>query len=74
MSHLLLFPLLLVLGNLLKNASRFIGRLTLLKKGNKANRIRDHHFVGLHKLKLMHLGLRKEDFLFYSCATGNSII
>jgi hypothetical protein len=32
MSHLLLFWLLFVLGNLLKNARCFVGRLTLLKK------------------------------------------
>jgi hypothetical protein len=44
MSHLLLFLLLLVLGNLLKNAGHFIGSLTLLKKGDEVKRVRSHHF------------------------------
>jgi hypothetical protein len=38
MSHLLLFWLLLVLGDLLKNTSRFVGRLTLLKKAMSLSR------------------------------------
>ncbi len=61
MSRLLLFWLLFVLGNLLKNACRFIGSLTLLKNGDEPKRIHGHHLVHLRKLKLMCLGLRKED-------------
>ena len=49
-SHLLLFWLLLVLSNLLKNASRFINSLTLLKKGDKPKQVRGHNLVCLHKL------------------------
>ncbi len=72
-SRLLLFWLLLVLGNLLKNAGYFICSLTLLKKGNKPKQVRDHRLVCLHKLNLMCLRLHKEDFLLFSCAVGNSI-
>jgi hypothetical protein len=61
MSCLLLFWLLPVLGDLLKNASRFIGSLTLIKKGNALKWVCGHHLVCLRKLKLMRLGLRKED-------------
>ncbi len=61
MSCLLLLQLILLLGNLLKNVSRFIVSLTLLKKGNKPKRVHGHHLVCLHKVKLMHLGLREED-------------
>jgi hypothetical protein len=61
MSHLLLFWLLLVLGNLLKDAGCFIGSLTLLKKGYEPKRIHGHHFACFCKLKLMRLGLREED-------------
>jgi hypothetical protein len=61
MSRLLLFWLLIVLGNLLTNACLFIGSLTLLKKGNTPKRVRGHHLVCLRKLKLMHLGMHKED-------------
>jgi hypothetical protein len=35
--------------------------LTLLKRRNELKRVRGHHLVGIHKLKLMHLGLREED-------------
>ncbi len=61
MSRLLLFLLLLVLGNLLKNAGHFIGSLTLLEKGDALKQVRSHHFVHLCKLKLMCLGLHEED-------------
>ncbi len=43
------------------NASRFIGSLTLLKKGDEPKRVRSHHFVCLRELKHMRFGLRKED-------------
>ncbi len=61
MSRFLLFWLLLVLGDLLKNASRLVGCLTLLKESNKLRRVGRHCLVLLPKLQLMHLGLRKED-------------
>ncbi len=59
----LLFWLLLVLDDLLKNASHIISSLTLLKKGDQPKRVRGHHLVCLCKLKLMCLGLHEEDFL-----------
>jgi hypothetical protein len=61
MSRLLLFWLFFALGNLLKNASRFVGRFTLLKKINELERVHGHHLVCIHELKLMRLGLHKED-------------
>jgi hypothetical protein len=61
MSRLLLFQLLLVLGDLLKNAGCFINSLTLLKKGSKPKRVYGHCLLCLCKLEKMHLGLRKED-------------
>jgi hypothetical protein len=61
MSYLLLFWLLIFLGDFLKNAGCFIGSLTLLGKGNKMKQVCGHHLVCLCKLELMHLGLHKED-------------
>ncbi len=61
MSHFLLFWLLLVLDNLLKNASRLVGCLTLLKESDKLDRVSRHRLVQVHELEMMCLGLRKED-------------
>jgi hypothetical protein len=61
MSRCLLFWLLVVLGNLLKNASRLVGCLTLLKESNKFDRVSRHHLVQVCELELMRLGLCKED-------------
>ncbi len=61
MSRFLLFWLLLIFGNLLKNASCFVGSLTLLKISNELKRVHGHHLVCIRELKLMRLGLRKED-------------
>ncbi len=61
MSRFLLFWLLLVLGNLLENASPLVGCLTLFKESDKLERVSRYHLVQVSKLELMHLGLRKED-------------
>ncbi len=53
--------LLLVLGNLLKNASRLVGCLTLFKESNHLERVGRHHLVQVYKLVLMRLRLREED-------------
>ncbi len=53
--------LLLVLGNLLKNASCLVGRLTLLKEGNHSERVGRHHLVQVGELVLVRLRLREED-------------
>jgi hypothetical protein len=55
------FWLLFVLGDLLKNASRFVGRLTLVEEKGKFERVYGHRLVCIRELKLMRLGLRKED-------------
>ncbi len=61
LSHFLFFQLLFILGNLLKNASRFGGDLTLLKESNELEWVSGHHLVQVRELELMCLGLRKED-------------
>jgi hypothetical protein len=61
MSHFLFFWLIFILGNLLKNASHFVGCLTLLKESNELERVLGHCLVQIHELGLMHLGLREED-------------
>ncbi len=61
MSCFLFFWLIFVLGDLLKNASFSIGCLTQLKESNELERVHVHHLVCICKLKLMSLGLRKED-------------
>jgi hypothetical protein len=55
------FLWLLVLGNLLANASRFVGCLKLLEEGNHLEWVSRHHLVQVGKLVLVHLRLRKED-------------
>ena len=55
--------LLLVLGNLLKNASCLVGHLTLLKKNNHPERVSRHHLVQVSKLVLVRLWLCKEVLL-----------
>ncbi len=69
MSRLLFLQLLFVLSNLLKNASCFVGRLTLLEENNKLGRVHMHHLVCICKLKLMCLWLRKEHLftLLFCC-------
>jgi hypothetical protein len=61
LSHFLLFWLLLVLDNLLKNISHLVGCLTLLKESNQLEWVSRHRLVQVCKLELMHLGLREED-------------
>ncbi len=61
MSRTLFFWLLLVLGDLLKNASRLVGCLTLLKEGNRSEWVGRHRLVQIGELVLVHLRLHKED-------------
>ncbi len=61
MSHLLFFWMIFVLGNPLKNSSRFVSGLTLLKEKNGLERVSGDHLVQICKLKLIRLGLHKED-------------
>ncbi len=68
MSRTLFFWLLLVLDNLLKNASRLVGCLTLLEEGNHLERVGRYHLVQVSKLVLVRLRLHKEDlFTRYLC-------
>jgi hypothetical protein len=55
--------LLLVLGNLLKNASRLVSCLTLLKESNHPERVGRHCLVQAGELVLVCLRLCKEDLL-----------
>jgi hypothetical protein len=55
------FLWLLILGNLLKNASCFVCCLTLLKARDHLEQVSRHCLVQVSKLVLVHLGLREED-------------
>jgi hypothetical protein len=56
------FLWLLVLGDLLVNASHLVGcLLTLLEEGNHLERVSRHHIVQVGKLVLVHLGMCKEE-------------
>jgi hypothetical protein len=61
MSRFLFLWLLLVLGNLVKNASRLVGHLTLLKEGNHSERVSRYRLVQVSELVLVRLRLREED-------------
>ena len=61
MSHFFLFWLLLVLGDLLKNASCLVGHLTLLAEGNHSEWVGRYCLVQVSELVLVCLRLRKED-------------
>ncbi len=61
MSHFLSLWLLLILVNILENASCLVACLTLLNEGDELEQVSGHHLVQVHKLELMHLGLCKED-------------
>jgi hypothetical protein len=61
MSRFLFFWLIFILGNLLENASHFVGRLTLLKESDELERVSGHHLVQVCELELMRLGLWEED-------------
>jgi hypothetical protein len=55
------FLWLLVFGNLLENASRLVGCLTLLKEGNHLEWVSRHRLVEVSELVLVHLRSCKED-------------
>ncbi len=61
MSCFLFLQMLFILGNIIKNASRLVGHLTLLKEGNHSERVGRHRLVQVDKLVLVHPRLRKED-------------
>jgi hypothetical protein len=61
MSRIILLWLLCVLGDLLKNASRLVGPLTLLEEGNHSERVGRHRLVQVGELVLVCLRLREED-------------
>ncbi len=61
MSRFLLFWLLLVLGNLLRNASHLVGHLALLKESDELERVSRYRLIQVLEPELMRLGLRKEN-------------
>ncbi len=61
MSSILFFWLLLVLGDLPKNASHLVGPLTLLEECNHSEQVGRHRFVQVGVLVLVRLRLREED-------------
>ncbi len=74
MSRILFLWLLLVLGNLLKNASCLVGCLILLKEGNHSERVSRHRLVQVSKLVLVCLRLREEDLFTLLLRRGTSIV
>ncbi len=74
MSCTLFLWLLLVPGNLLENASRLVGRLTLLKEGNHSERVGGTVLFKLANLFWCTLGCAKKICSLFSCAVGMSII
>jgi hypothetical protein len=61
MSCFLFLLLLLILSNLIKNASCLVGCLTLLKEGNHSEWMGRHRLIQVGKLVLVCLRVRKED-------------
>ncbi len=61
MSRTLFLRLLLVLGDLLENASHLVGHLTLLGEGNHSERVSRHRLVQVSELVLLRLRLHVED-------------
>ncbi len=61
MSRFLFLWLLLILGDLNKNASCLVSCLTLLKEGNHSERVGRHHLIQIGELVLVRLRLREED-------------
>jgi hypothetical protein len=61
MSRFLFLWLLLVLGILIKNISRLVGRMTLLEEGNHSERVGRHRLFLVGDLVLVRLGLREEN-------------
>jgi hypothetical protein len=61
MSRTLFLWLLLVLGNLVENASHLVGCLTLLEEGNHSEQVSRYRLVQVSKLVLVRLRLREED-------------
>jgi hypothetical protein len=75
MSRFLLFWLLLVLDDLLENASRLVGCfLTLLKESNQLERVSRHRLVQVRELELMRLGFHEENLLALFLRNGTSIL
>jgi hypothetical protein len=74
MSRFLSLWLLLILGNLIKNASHLVGRLTLPKEGNHSERVGRYRLVQVGKLVLVRLRLPEEICSLFSCAMGTSIV
>jgi hypothetical protein len=74
MSRFLFLWLLLILGNLIKNASRLAGHLTLLKEGNHSEWIGRYPLVQIAELVLVRLRLHEEDQFTLLLRHGTSII
>ncbi len=61
MSRTLFLQLLLITGDLIKNASRLVGCLTLLEEGNHSEWVGRYRLVQVGELVMVRLGLREED-------------
>jgi hypothetical protein len=74
MSRILFLWLLLVLGNLLKNASCLVGHLTLLKEGIILSGLAGTILFKSANLFWCALGCAKKICSLFSCAVGTSIV
>ncbi len=74
MNHFLFLWLLLILGDLIKNASCLVGCLTLLEEGNHSERVGRYHLVQVGGLFWCALGCAKKICSLFSCTVGMSII
>jgi hypothetical protein len=61
MSHFLFLRLLLIFGNLIKNAIHLVCRLTLLEEGNHSEWVGRHRLIQVGELVLVCLRLHEED-------------
>jgi hypothetical protein len=71
MSHFLFLQLILILGNLLKNARWLVGCLTLLKEGDELDQVSRHNLIQVRELVLVCLRLRKEDLFILLLCRGH---
>jgi hypothetical protein len=74
MSRFLFLWLLLILGDLIKNATHLVGCLTLLEEGNYSDWVERHYLIQVSKLILVRLRLREEDLFTLPLTMGTSIV
>ena len=74
MSRFLFLWLLLIFGNLIRNASRLVGCLTFFEEGNHLSGSEGTILFRLANLFWFTLGCTKKIYSLFSCAMGTSIV